>query len=123
MITNVVRKTFRSLIAFLVLTFFFGSGATSLWAKEFPCSFKLTILYMNDTHGHYSPEKDSNGLLTGGFAKAMTVIDKIRKANDAAVSNGRTDARRRSVSRRIGTSSYWWPPTPRVKVLTCNGPI
>lgn len=83
MITNVVRKTFSRLIAFLVLTFFFGFGATSLWAKEFPCSFKLTILYMNDTHGHYSPEKDSNGLLTGGFAKAMTVIDKIRKANDA----------------------------------------
>ncbi len=36
---------------------------------------------MNDTHGHYSPEPGKDGLMSGGFAKAMTIMEKIRKAN------------------------------------------
>lgn len=80
MITNVIRKTFRSLITFFILALVFTFDTTSLWAKESPCSFKLTIIYMNDTHGHYSPEKDSNGVLGAGFAKAATVMERIRKA-------------------------------------------
>ena len=80
MITNVIRKTFRSLITLFILTLVFTCNSTSSWAKESPCSFKLTIIYMNDTHGHYSPEKDSNGVLSAGFAKAATVMERIRKA-------------------------------------------
>ena len=37
---------------------------------------------MNDTHGHYSPEPGKDGLMSGGFAKAMTIMEKIRKANE-----------------------------------------
>ncbi|MEW6350607.1 MAG: bifunctional UDP-sugar hydrolase/5'-nucleotidase [Thermodesulfobacteriota bacterium] len=44
---------------------------------------KLTILHMNDPHGHYEPypEEGSAGLV-GGFAKAKTIIDQIRRKNE-----------------------------------------
>ncbi len=43
---------------------------------------KLTILHLNDIHGHYEsyPEEGSPGLV-GGLAKAKTVIDRIRQEN------------------------------------------
>ncbi len=43
---------------------------------------KLTILHMNDPHGHYEPyrEEGASGLV-GGFAKAKTVIDEIVTKN------------------------------------------
>ncbi len=79
MILNFTRQTFRSLTTLVVVSLVLIFSTTLSLAKEFPCSFKLTIIYMNDTHGRYSSEKDSSGLSTGGFAKAATVIEGIRK--------------------------------------------
>ncbi len=87
MYTGCSRKFLKGLIPFLALIFIFALSTTIAWSKDPPCSFKLTILYMNDTHGHYSPEPGKDGLMSGGFAKAMTVMEKIRKANET---EGRT---------------------------------
>ncbi len=76
------RKFLKGLVPLIGLIFVFALSATIAWSKDLPCSFKLTILYMNDTHGHYSPEADRDGQISGGFAKAMTVMEKIRKANE-----------------------------------------
>lgn len=45
---------------------------------------KLTIFYMNDPHGHYNsrPVEGAQGL-SGGFAKAQSVINQARKQNEA----------------------------------------
>lgn len=45
-------------------------------------TLKLTILYMNDPHAHYSAEVTKDGAgLHGGFAKAQSVISDITQAN------------------------------------------
>ncbi|MFH0821175.1 MAG: 5'-nucleotidase C-terminal domain-containing protein [Pseudomonadota bacterium] len=47
-------------------------------------SFGITILHMNDTHGHYSPEKArGSDILVGGFARAATLIESIVAENRA----------------------------------------
>ncbi len=43
---------------------------------------KLTILHMNDTHGHYLPRKSGDGPdAVGGFARAATVIRDVAAAS------------------------------------------
>lgn len=74
----------RILLTCLVVLICYMSAPTSgsACADEQQKTLKLTILYMNDPHSHYSPErkKDESGF-TGGFAKAQSVIGQIRKAN------------------------------------------
>ncbi len=45
-------------------------------------TLKLSILYMNDPHGHYAAEDGKTGPV-GGFAKAQTVIKEQSARNSA----------------------------------------
>lgn len=67
----------RTAIAMALAAFLFA--ATGVLAAE---PLKLTILHMNDAHGHYLPYL-SKGCETpiGGFAKAATVIADVEKTN------------------------------------------
>lgn len=75
-----IQKGFVVLFALIAL---FTLSSTISWSKDLSCSFKLTILYMNDTHGHYSSEQLKDGVYIGGFAKAMTAMERVRKANES----------------------------------------
>ncbi len=65
-------------ILVLVSSIFIFTGCPSK-----PKVYKITVLYMNDTHAHYVPYKPGNSPdeTVGGFARAMTVIRKTRKSN------------------------------------------
>ncbi len=82
MVSSFLKKSLASVTVFLVIFILGVMYATVGEAKDFSGSLKLTILYMNDAHGHYSSEKQANGQTVGGFAKAMTLIEKIRKSNE-----------------------------------------
>lgn len=74
----------RILLTCLVVLICYTSAKSSqsVCPDDLRKTLKLTILYMNDPHAHYSPEskKDESGF-TGGFAKAQSLIEQIRKAN------------------------------------------
>ncbi|MGC8659585.1 MAG: bifunctional metallophosphatase/5'-nucleotidase, partial [Desulfomonilaceae bacterium] len=76
-------KIHKSLVVLFTSVALFALSSNISWSKDLSCSFKLTILYMNDTHGHYSSEQLKDGSHTGGFAKAATLMEKIRKANES----------------------------------------
>ncbi len=65
-------------ILVLISSIFIFTGCPSK-----PKVYKITVLYMNDTHAHYVPYKpvSSSDETIGGFARAMTVIRKTWKSN------------------------------------------
>lgn len=70
------RKGLRLLLFSLLLCLWVGSSAFSAE------TLKLSILHMNDPHGHYAAEDGKDGPI-GGFAKAQTVI-KEQSARSSA---------------------------------------
>jgi 5'-nucleotidase len=68
------RPVLRLWLIVLFLGLFVTQGS---FASE---TLNLTILHMNDPHGHYLPKKEKEGA-TGGFGKALTVMNQVRAAN------------------------------------------
>jgi 2',3'-cyclic-nucleotide 2'-phosphodiesterase (5'-nucleotidase family) len=81
----------RTLVAAAVATFTLG-GVSSAWADKHhhdddddDDEVKITFIHSGDFHGDYHPHTnargDAAGSLEGGMARAVTVIDGIRKRN------------------------------------------
>lgn len=80
MLSLAKRFLFRVLIAFVLCHLCLGVQLNSAFAHSE--TLKITILYMNDPHAHYSAEtlKDGAGV-HGGFAKAQSVISDVKEEN------------------------------------------
>jgi len=77
-------RSAKRLYAVLALVFAVLAVSHALAGMEDGSLLKVSILHMNDPHGHYVPYKDwDSGSLMGGFARARTVMAEIAKKNTA----------------------------------------
>ena len=80
MFFNIIRVLFTAILSLVLWADCFVCVASAAEKRSEP--LRMTILYMNDPHAHYAAERIDGGQgLTGGFAKAQTLIGQIRTAN------------------------------------------
>lgn len=79
MFVSVFAKTLRCILLLAASLLIVSAAVTLSHSEESLCRSKLTLLHLNDTHGHYDSEKSQKDGIQGGFARAMTVIDGIRR--------------------------------------------
>lgn len=71
-----------TLLAAMACGMVWAAGGSAPASRPAADTVRLTLLHVNDSHGHLEPH-DFNGASRGGYARLKTAVDEIRASGDA----------------------------------------
>jgi len=79
------RSPILALIACLLSAFLTGCGSVPMGRVPEAAARQLTIVHVNDTHGHEMPFQTAQEGLHGGYARLAAVIKEVRGRSDSVL--------------------------------------